>query len=83
LRSVVEAPTVFVAFAAGFVSFVSPCCLPLVPGYVAAVTGVAPGESRRRIDPKVVGNSLLFVASFSAVFILLGLSATAIGGFLS
>jgi len=71
------------AFAAGFVSFVSPCCLPLVPGYLAAVTGLQPGESRRRIDPKVVGNSLLFVASFSAVFILLGLSATGLGGFLS
>jgi len=71
-----------VAFAAGLVSFVSPCCLPLVPGYLAAVTGLAPGESARRVDPRVIGNSLLFVASFSTVFILLGLSATAAGAFL-
>jgi cytochrome c-type biogenesis protein len=79
---VVDSPTAFLAFAAGFVSFVSPCCLPLVPGYLAAVTGLAPGEGGRRLDPRVIANSLLFVASFSTVFILLGLSATAIGAFL-
>jgi cytochrome c-type biogenesis protein len=80
----VDAPTVFVAFAAGFVSFVSPCCLPLVPGYLAAVTGTAPSavQERRRIDPAVLGRSLVFVGSFSLVFILLGLSATAAGDFL-
>lgn len=77
-----NSPSVLVAFAAGFVSFVSPCCLPLVPGYLATVTGVAPDQTSRRVDRKVVINSLLFVASFSAVFILLGLSATALGGFL-
>ena len=78
----VDSPTVFVALAAGFVSFVSPCCLPLVPGYLATVTGVAPGESTRRLDPRVIWRSLLFVASFSVVFIVLGLSATALGAFL-
>lgn len=80
---VVEAPTVFVAFAAGFVSFVSPCCLPLVPGYLAAVSGDAPAQAGRRIDPAVLGRSLLFVGSFSLVFILLGLSATAAGALLA
>lgn len=74
-----DSPSVLLAFAAGFVSFVSPCCLPLVPAYLAAVTGVAPGESRRRVDPRVIGRSLLFVGSFSVVFVLLGLSATALG----
>ena len=78
----VDAPSVFLAFAAGTVSFVSPCCLPLVPGYIAAVSGVEPGVADRRVDRAVVGRSLLFIASFSAVFILLGLTATALGAVL-
>jgi cytochrome c-type biogenesis protein len=79
----VESPSLVLAFAAGFVSFVSPCVLPLVPGYLAAVTG-APGavEDRRRVTVRALLRSLLFVATFSAIFILLGLSATAIGSFL-
>jgi cytochrome c-type biogenesis protein len=79
---VVEAPNIALAFAAGFVSFVSPCCLPLVPGYLATVSGVDPGAAGRRVDPRVVGRSALFVATFSLVFILLGLGATAIGSLL-
>jgi cytochrome c-type biogenesis protein len=59
-----------VAFGAGLVSFLSPCVLPLVPGYISAVAGVAPGEVRAR---RVIGPSLAFVASFSAIFIALGL----------
>jgi cytochrome c-type biogenesis protein len=59
-----------VAFAAGLISFLSPCVLPLVPGYISAVAGVAPGEIRWR---RVLGPSLAFVASFSAIFIVLGL----------
>lgn len=78
----VDSPTVMLAFAAGVVSFASPCCLPLVPGYLAAVSGKAPGDSSGRVDRAVLGRSLLFVASFSAVFVLLGLSATALGAFL-
>lgn len=76
----VESPSLALAFAAGFVSFISPCCLPLVPGYLATVCGKPVGESR--FDRAVLGRSLVFVAGFSAVFILLGLSATAIGAFL-
>lgn len=76
----VDAPGVVLAFAAGFVSFVSPCCLPLVPGYLAAVGGGAPGEGR--IDRRVVGRSLAFVATFSAIFVFLGLTATALGALL-
>ena len=80
----VDAPSIFIAFAAGLVSFVSPCCLPLVPGYLAAVTGTAPADGERRgLDPAVIGRSLVFVGSFSLVFILLGLSATAAGSFLA
>lgn len=82
MRSVVDSPSIVLAFAAGLVSFVSPCCLPLVPGYLAAVSGKAPAEESGPIDLRVVGRSLLFIGSFSAIFILLGLSATAIGALL-
>ena len=78
----VDSPSVTLAFAAGVVSFVSPCCLPLVPGYLAVVTGKNPDAGARRVDPAVLARSALFVATFSAVFILLGLSATALGSFL-
>ena len=78
----VSSPSLLLAFAAGFVSFVSPCCLPLVPGYLATVAGVAPGERNRRLDPRVLARSLVFVASFSSVFIVLGLSSTLLGSFL-
>ena len=67
------------AFGAGLVSFLSPCVLPLVPGYLSAVTGVNPSELADAGWRRVLVPSLLFVASFSAIFILLGLSATAIG----
>ena len=59
-----------VAFGAGLISFLSPCVLPLVPGYISAVAGVAPAEIRAS---RVIGPSLAFVASFSAIFIALGL----------
>lgn len=59
-----------VAFGAGLISFLSPCVLPLVPGYISAVAGVTPAEIRAR---RVIGPSLAFVASFSAIFIALGL----------
>lgn len=59
-----------VAFGAGLISFLSPCVLPLVPGYISAVAGVTPSEIRAR---RVIGPSLAFVASFSAIFIALGL----------
>lgn len=70
---------VFAAIAAGLVSFLSPCVLPLVPGYLSAVTGVSVNDLEQANWRRVLGPSLLFVASFSAIFILLGLSATGIG----
>ncbi|HWC09063.1 MAG TPA: cytochrome c biogenesis protein CcdA [Solirubrobacterales bacterium] len=72
----------FAALAAGIVSFLSPCVLPLVPGYLSAVTGVSAGELENANWRRVLGPSLLFVASFSAIFILLGLTATGLGSFL-
>jgi cytochrome c-type biogenesis protein len=59
-----------VAFGAGLISFLSPCVLPLVPGYISAVAGGQPGEVR---GAKVLGPSLAFVGSFSFIFIGLGL----------
>jgi cytochrome c-type biogenesis protein len=70
---------VLAAFAAGLVSFLSPCVLPLVPGYLSAVTGVQPAELEDADWRRVLVPSLLFIASFSLIFILLGLTATAIG----
>ena len=61
-----------VAFGAGLISFLSPCVLPLVPGYISAVAGVAPGQIRAQ---RVLGPTLAFIASFSAIFISLGLIA--------
>ncbi len=63
------------AFFAGMVSFLSPCVLPLVPGYLAAVTGVSPSELERAGWRSVIPPALIFIASFSAIFILLGLGA--------
>ena len=72
-----------VALAAGLVSFLSPCVLPLVPGYLSTVIGVTPVELKDAGARRVLVPSLLFIASFSAIFILLGLSATAIGSALN
>ena len=71
--------TLFAALAAGLVSFLSPCVLPLVPGYLSAVTGVSAGELEHAGWKRVLVPSLLFVASFSAVFVILGLTATGLG----
>ncbi len=71
------APSLFVAALAGLLSFLSPCILPLVPAYLAVLTGNA-DLSRMR----TVKRAAIFVAGFSAIFILLGLGATALGGFL-
>jgi cytochrome c-type biogenesis protein len=68
-----------VAFLAGLVSFVSPCVLPLVPGYLSVITGVNVTEIDRADWRQVLVPSLLFIASFSVIFILLGLTASALG----
>jgi cytochrome c-type biogenesis protein len=70
---------VLAALAAGLVSFLSPCVLPLVPGYLSAVTGLAATDLEQADWRRVIPPSLIFVASFSAIFILLGLTATGIG----
>jgi cytochrome c-type biogenesis protein len=64
------------AFVAGLLSFVTPCVLPLVPGYLSAVSGVQVGVGGKR----VVAASLPFIAGFTAVFVALGAAAGAAGG---
>ncbi|MGH2761933.1 MAG: cytochrome c biogenesis CcdA family protein [Thermoleophilaceae bacterium] len=70
---------VLAAMFAGMVSFLSPCVLPLVPGYLSAVTGISATDLERTSTWRVLGPSLLFIASFSAIFILLGLTASELG----
>lgn len=71
------------AIAAGLVSFLSPCVLPLVPGYLSTVIGVAPADIKAAGTRRVLGPSLLFIASFSLIFIMLGLTATQVGSLLN
>src|SRR5919198_1911392 len=70
---------VLAALAAGTVSFLSPCVLPLVPGFLSTVVGVAPADLERAGARRVLPPSLAFVGSFSVIFILLGLAATSVG----
>lgn len=78
--------SLFAAFGAGVLSFISPCVLPLVPGYISFVSGVsfdqmqtADAASRAATRRQMLITSLAFVLGFSLVFICLGASATAIG----
>jgi cytochrome c-type biogenesis protein len=73
--------TVFAAFGVGMVSFISPCVLPLVPGYLSAISGlefaeIEAGKSRW----KVLLPAIIFCLSFSAMFVALGMTATGLGG---
>jgi len=73
--------TVVAAFAVGFVSFISPCVLPLVPGYLSAVSGVSVSELQRgeRSLLRVLAPAVVFCMSFTAVFVALGMTATGLG----
>ncbi|MBI2737096.1 MAG: cytochrome c biogenesis protein CcdA [Rhodospirillales bacterium] len=74
---------VLTAFAAGVISFLSPCVLPLVPGYVSYVAGESLSGPQKQqasaVRPPALGLSTLFVLGFSTVFVVLGASATALG----
>lgn len=72
--------TFAVAFAAGLLSFLSPCVLPIVPGYLGFITGMTLDELREGTSRRdVLVPALFFVAGFSVIFLLLGASATLIG----
>ncbi len=77
-----DLPLPIAAFLAGVISFLSPCVLPLVPGYVSLISGVGVEELKaedRKLLSKVMFHSLMFVVGFSIVFILLGAVATSVG----
>ncbi|MBS3096418.1 sulfite exporter TauE/SafE family protein [Candidatus Woesearchaeota archaeon] len=63
-------PTIIVAFIAGIVSFASPCVLPLIPGFLAYLSGTSAGQQGARL--KIFMNSVAFVLGFSVIFALLG-----------
>ena len=80
--------SLLIVFTAGLLSFLSPCVLPLIPGYIAFVTGISvadltdQGGSRRKMASALFG-SFLFVLGFSAVFVALGATATWLGALLT
>ncbi len=79
--------SLWLAFLAGMISFLSPCVLPLIPGYLSFISGVSIEEMKQETQERVFVKSIFFnacffVAGFSAVFVLLGASATGIGRFL-
>src|SRR6516165_11892512 len=72
------------AFLAGLISFLSPCVLPLVPGYISMLSGIGVEQLRQGQQPKsgLFASALSFVIGFSVVFVSFGASASAVGGFL-
>ena len=75
-------PGLLVAFAAGIVSFLSPCVLPLVPGYLSLMSGVGTAElavATKTDTRRLLRATLLFVAGFTVVFVAFGATATVIG----
>ena len=80
--STLPSPSLIGAFFAGLVSFLSPCVLPLVPGYVSMISGVGVEELKApqaNLMRRVMVNSVAFILGFSAVFIVEGLAATELG----
>ena len=81
-----ENVSILTAFVFGIISFVSPCVLPIVPGYLSFISGYSFDEmmksSRQALFKRVTLNSILFVLGFSLIFVALGASATVVGKFL-
>jgi cytochrome c-type biogenesis protein len=72
----------FLSFVAGIVSFLSPCVLPLIPGYLSFICGTDLENLQKKSKYFILEKSLLFVFGFSIIFILLGASSTFFGSFL-
>jgi cytochrome c-type biogenesis protein len=80
----VQNVTIYLAFLAGLLSFVSPCVLPLIPSYVSFISGISFEEltaerSPRDVKKIVILNSLMFILGFSIVFIAMGTTITLLG----
>jgi cytochrome c-type biogenesis protein len=69
------------AFGAGFISFLSPCVLPIIPGYISYITGKNLDEIGK-YKQKVLIKTILFSLGFSFIFIALGIAASALGNIL-
>jgi cytochrome c-type biogenesis protein len=79
-------PLPLAAFGAGLISFLSPCVLPLVPGYVSLISGAGVEElqsQESKLFRKVMQNSIAFILGFSIVFITLGAISTSVGQLLA
>lgn len=74
--------TIPIAFFAGLVSFLSPCVLPLVPGYLSYMSGMTVGDSGRAKARHTTGVAAAFVLGFTLVFVAFGATATVLGSFL-
>lgn len=75
--------SIFAAFLAGLLAFLSPCVLPLIPAYISYVSGLTIAELKsKKVNLKVITHSLLFILGFSSVFVSMGASATFLGSFL-
>jgi cytochrome c-type biogenesis protein len=76
-------PFPITAFLAGIVSFLSPCVLPLVPGYISLISGASVEELQskdRKVLNTVLLHSIMFILGFTVVFVMLGAAATTVGG---
>ncbi|MGA7672429.1 MAG: cytochrome c biogenesis protein CcdA [Nitrolancea sp.] len=76
--------SLFAAFGAGVVSFVSPCVAPVVPGYLSLISGITVDGSKQNSDAikRLLVASMIFVSGFTLVFVALGVSAGSVGGLL-
>jgi len=76
--------SILAAFVAGLISFLSPCVLPLVPGYISMLSGIGVEQLRRGEKPRgsLIASAFAFVMGFSVVFVAFGASASAVGQFL-
>ncbi|PAE21506.1 cytochrome C biogenesis protein CcdA [Bacillus sp. 7504-2] len=75
---------VFLAFGAGFLSFISPCCLPLYPAFLSYITGMSVGELKNEnamLQRRSLLHTLFFLLGFSVIFIAIGFSTSFIGEF--
>lgn len=75
---------IFMAFGAGFLSFISPCCLPLYPAFLSYITGMSVGELKSEnamLQKRSLLHTLFFLIGFSAIFIAIGFGTTLVGSF--
>lgn len=77
---------ILLAFGAGFLSFISPCCLPLYPAFLSYITGVSVSDIKTEkvmLEKRAMLHTLFFLIGFSSIFIVLGMSTSYIGQFLT